>query len=464
MKTGIASAIATLKKSEGEVTNRLQVVSDMLMSDKAAQAIQNKKVKDELTRITGISNKYKSDNANARGIIRKLENENKKIAAQATKALSTSAHADISKLRSKQARDVLEFKKDLTDSTEKLYKKMGDDELAQNLAMGSLNADLSKSKASTAQALKSARDVFVSRHRSLTNKITANQKRYKDGMAKATEQTMDWKKASAAGRKNIRATRAVMVNDLENKIARAITIGEARQKRALEVSMANIASEKKALLSTIGEAVENMADNVFATINSNRKKIADNYLSLKAYAATAEDQVTDYLAKGKGRNLSSLGDLLKEVGGYKSVKSKAADGVGFGGKTIELPFSGKTVPADASVSKVNGLVNEYLQIMTDVKNRHPLGLGKYLISKLEVAMQATGALEVDKISDKAGNFVFINAHAVGLSSKLSDFESLAVRMTHYEKTLSTMTAKLPTTKLAGHKSLVRVSPPQWQGD
>ena len=93
--------------------------------------------------------------------------DNKKIAAQATKALSESAHADISKLRSKQARDVLEFKKDLTDSTEKLYKKMGDDELAQNLAMGSLNADLSKSKASTAQALKSARDVFVSRHRSL---------------------------------------------------------------------------------------------------------------------------------------------------------------------------------------------------------------------------------------------------------------------------------------------------------
>jgi len=464
MKTGIASAIATLKKSEGEVTNRLQVVSDMLMSDKAAQAIQNKKVKDELARITGISNKYKSDNANARGIIRKLENENKKIAAQATKALSESAHADISKLRSKQARDVLEFKKDLTDSTEKLYKKMGDDELAQNLAMGSLNADLTKSKASTAQALKSARDVFVSRHRSLTNKVTANQEKYEKGMARVTEQTMDWKKASAAGRKNIRATRAVMVNDLENKIARAITIGEARQKRALEVSMANIASEKKALLSTIGEAVENMADNVFATINSNRKKIADNYLSLKAYAATAEDQVTDYLAKGKGRNLSSLGDLLKEVGNYKSVKSKAAKGLGFGGKTIELPFSGKKVPADASVSKVNGLVNEYLQIMTDVKNRHPLGLGKYLISKLEVAMQATGALEVDKISDKAGNFVFINAHAVGLSSKLSDFESLAVRMTHYEKTLSTMTAKLPTTKLAGHKSLVRVSPPQWQGD
>merc|ERR1712124_244304 len=46
------------------------------------------------------------------------------------------------------------------------------------------------------------------------------------------------------------------------------------------------------------------------------------------------------------------------------------------------------------------------------------GLGKYLISKLEIAMGKAGALEVDKITGKAGNFVFMNAHSVGLSSKL----------------------------------------------
>merc|ERR1712086_1101375 len=163
---------------------------------------------------------------------------------------------------------------------------------------------------------------------------------------------------------------------------------------------------------------------------------------------------------GKGRNLSSLGDMLKTIGDMKDVKALAAKGVGFGGKKIELPFSSKMVAADASVSKVNGLVNEYLALMTGVKERNPLGLGKYLIAKLEVAMQGTGALEVDKISDKAGNFVFVNAHAVGLSSKLSDFETLAVRMTHYEKMLSSMTAKLPATKLAGHAHLVKVAPPQ----
>merc|ERR1711981_1256104 len=306
------------------------------------------------------------------------------------------------------------------------------------------------SKAATANALKNAKTLFDSRTNTLVNKITQNQKSYERGMAKATEQTMDWKKASADGRANIRAVRKVMVDDLEKNIARAIQLGEARQ--------------KKALLTTIGEAVENMADNVFAPVNSNRQKIADNYLSLKAYAATAADQVQDYLAKGKGRNLSSLGDLLKSIGALKDVKALAAKGVGFGGKSIELPFSGSIVKADDSVSKVNGLVNEYLGMMTGVKARWPLGLGKYLIAKLEVAMQGTGALEVDKISDKAGNFVFVNAHAVGLSSKLSDFETLAVRMTHYEKMLSSMTAKLPATKLADKGHLVKVAPPQWQGD
>merc|ERR1712196_372008 len=193
-----------------------------------------------------------------------------------------------------------------------------------------------------------------------------------------------------------------------------------------------IRSAKKALLETISESVENMADNVFVTVQGNRKKIADNYLSLKAYASTAADKITDYLAKGKGRNLSSIGDLLESVAGLSKVKVKAAEGESMGSSTITTPFSGKEVKVDNSVTKINGLVNEYMGVVQNVKNRWPLGLGKYLISKLEMAMQGTGALEVDKVADKAGNFVFMNAHAVGLSSKLADFEELAVRMTAYE--------------------------------
>merc|ERR1712006_73552 len=115
---------------------------------------------------------------------------------------------------------------------------------------------------------------------------------------------------------------------------------------------------------------------------------------------------------------------------------------GFGSAELPLLFSGKEVKVDNSISKINGLVNEYIETMGMVKERRPMGIGKYLLSKLEIAMQKTGALEVDKIAEKAGNYVFINAHAVGLSSKLSDFESLAVAMPNYEKTLASLTGTL----------------------
>merc|ERR1711912_85225 len=187
-----------------------------------------------------------------------------------------------------------------------------------------------------------------------------------------------------------------------------------------------------------------------------RQKIADNYLSLKAYAAVAKDKVIDYLAKGgKNRNLSSVGDLLTTVGALSKIKVKATKGLGFGAKKIPLIFSGKKIAVKGSVSKINGLV-------TEVRNRFPVGLGNYLMAKLETSMQGTGALEVDKIADRSGNYVFVNGHAVGLSSKLSDFATLAVHMANYEKALAAITGKLTGHKLAGKGA--KVGPPEWQGN
>lgn len=206
-----------------------------------------------------------------------------------------------------------------------------------------------------------------------------------------------------------------------------------------------------------------MADNVFATVQGNRAKIADNYLSLKAYAASAADLLTDYLAKGKGRNLSSVGDLLNSLAQISDVETVPAAGEGFGSASIPTIFSGEFVEVDNSITKINGLVNEYVTQVGQVKNRWPMGLGKYLIAKLEVAMQGPGALEVDKLEERPGNFVFMNAHSVGLSSKLPDFQSLAVKMTVYEGTLSKMTGNLPHDKKAAQKGVV-VHAPEWQGN
>merc|ERR1712097_210261 len=104
----------------------------------------------------------------------------------------------------------------------------------------------------------------------------------------------------------------------------------------------------------------------------------------------------------------------------------------------------------------------YIKVMAQVRDRWPMGLGKYLLTKLETSMQGTGALEVDKIAEKAGNYVFVNGHAVGLSSKLSDFATLAVHMASYEKALAAITGKLSGHKKAGKRT--KVGPPQWQGN
>merc|ERR1712022_23380 len=284
--------------------------------------------------------------------------------------------------------------------------------------LGVLKGNLAEATATTKKSLDDAKDVFNSRVITLENAITANAKHFEDGLTHLTGVTMDWKEAAESDRANIRMMRDGMVADLNKNIARAIELGEAKIKAVEENANLNIATERKALLTTISTAVENMADNVFKVSQENRQKIADNYLSLKAYAATAADLIADYLQKGKGRNLSSVGDLLNTVAGLSTVKTKPAEGMGFGGDSLPLIFSGETIKVDNAVSKTNG----------QVKERWPMGLGHYLIAKLEIAMSKAGALEVDKIEGKSGNYVFMNAHSVGLSSKLSDFEGLAVRM------------------------------------
>merc|ERR1712093_917241 len=164
---------------------------------------------------------------------------------------------------------------------------------------------------------------------------------------------------------------------------------------------------------------------LFKTIQGNHQKTADNYLSLKAYATTAAGKLKNYVAKGKGRNLSSLGDLLTSVAAMAPIKAGKCEGIGAGGKTIRPIFSGPKIKVSGVVSKINGLVNEYVNVITQVRRRWPMGLGKYLLMKTEQSMQKKGVLQVDKLSNHAGNWVFVN-----------DFEGLAVRMGHYESTLA----------------------------
>merc|ERR1719247_3449103 len=119
--------------------------------------------------------------------------------------------------------------------------------------------------------------------------------------------------------------------------------------------------------------------------------------------------------------------------------------MGMGGDELYTVFSGETIKVSSSRSVVNGLVDEFTKVAAQVHNRWPMGLGKYLLNKVEAAMLQKGILQVDKIPDQAGNWVFVNAQACGLSNKLSDFAKLAVRMPTYEASLAKLTAKITVT-------------------
>merc|ERR1711998_422652 len=125
--------------------------------------------------------------------------------------------------------------------------------------------------------------------------------------------------------------------------------GEADAKRVAQRAREHLSAEKKAMLIEITNTVEDTADMLFKTIQGKHQKLADNYLSLQAY-----------VGKGKGRNLSSLGDLLTNVAGLSKVEVQKAEGLS---PTDHLPaiFTAKQVKVDAAVSKINGLVNEYVE-------------------------------------------------------------------------------------------------------
>merc|ERR1712205_92495 len=126
----------------------------------------------------------------------------------------------------------------------------------------------------------------------------------------------------------IRRQNKAMGQDMQKGIARAIQIGEAKARRVADRARGDLGRTKRAMLIEISERVERAADKLFKTIQGNHKKIADNYLSLKAYAVTARGKLSAYVKSGRGRNLSSLGELLVDVAALSNVKVKPSAGIG----------------------------------------------------------------------------------------------------------------------------------------
>merc|ERR1711998_448927 len=459
--TQMATVTSEVKRVETRLVGEIAVVSGEVISNKANQIRVNRRVAKELKRVVRVSDRRYSASKRARGKLKLLMDENKAAASAEVKALSKSLKHKLSKARGRNARNRREMAKDLSQATRTLYERMSNQQKRQQAAHKALRGATAAAAMASANALKRAKDQFATKISMLTNEVAANAKRAKTDLQRVTGVVHNIAKAAAGDRKLIKDQTAAMEADLNKAVVIAIDIGEARAKAVEQRINAHLKKTKRYLQTELSEGIDRAADNVFKIVNGKRQKIADNYLSLKAYAVAAADLVIDYRKKGKnGRNLSSVGDLLQTVAALGAVKPPKAEGLGMGGKKVPTIFTGKTIKVSNAVAAINGLVNEYTTSCAQVRARWPMGLGKYLLDKLEQSMLAKGVLQVDKVPGKAGNFVYMNGRSVGLSNKLNDFAKLAARMSIYESVLAKLTAKLSVP----HKpAKFFAKAPEWQG-
>merc|ERR1711871_532865 len=124
MLVGIAAVQAKAKAVESRILGDIQDVSAMIVSDTAAQNRINKRVDDELNRLVKLSNDNYSESKRARGVLKHIMDENKRIAHEEVMALAKEAKMSLKKTNSMQNAFLAGFKKDLTGATEKLYSTM----------------------------------------------------------------------------------------------------------------------------------------------------------------------------------------------------------------------------------------------------------------------------------------------------------------------------------------------------
>merc|ERR1711959_662784 len=305
----LITTTAMVKRIDTDLNDRIAVVSGEVISYSAFQLRVNRKVTKEKERIEELSNKRFSESKKARGKLRQLMDENKQAAAAEVAALAKELDAKLDKARATNAHNRRAMAKDLSGFTKQFYEKLPAQQKAHMEGTDELNAATAAASAAAAAELKRAQDGFDTGIIMLTNLVTANAKHASEEISKLTGVVHNIADAAEKDRDNIRKETQAMENDLNKALSRAIAIGEAKAKAVEQRIAEHLKGTKRFLQVELASQVEDAADSVMDILEGKRQKIADNYLSLKAYAVSAADLVEGYVEGGKGRGMSSIGDL-----------------------------------------------------------------------------------------------------------------------------------------------------------
>lgn len=462
--TSLANLISTVSLTETKMASVINTATGVERSRRAFTVLMQRRVNAELKRVTALSNARTSSSVRATGKLRNILNENKRAAAAETHALNDLFVRKIMMTRRATNQDVSEPARDVSAAAEALYDVFQHIQLKAALAGQGTVAGIAAYQTADAPEIAKSKATFESVINTMANALVLNAKSVERSMMVLTGVVRS-DDASPFDKKLLTTQAKIINNDMSEKLIRAVTFGECKGKRVADRARIHVHGATRALLVEVSQQVEAEADKAWFGVQGKHDKIADNYLSLKAYALAARDLISDYVIKGKGLNLSSLGDLLVSINNLEAVPIKESEGMGAGLKELPALFNGKAVPVSDKDSKANGLVDEYSDVTGQVRMRFEMGLGKYLLLKLEQAMLSKGVLVVDKVADKSGNFVYINGHAVGLSNKLNDLSSLAVRMSDYRKALAKLSAKMSArAPPAIKKTTTYFKPPEWPGN
>merc|ERR1712070_1129744 len=217
MASTLYATVSSIKEIETRLMGEVAVVSGYLMSSTAAQNRITKAVSTEIAGILKTANARVSTFVRAKGVLRKLMDENKVAAFQEVSGLFKSAMAKLITARSRATRYLSDFQDDLKDSTAKLYKAL------------------------------------------------ANQKHVQDNLASMTLVTFKFSETPPTDRECIGILTDAMKADMNKALVTAVQRGILKAKNELDDE-----GVKGALLTTVSSAIESAADKAFAAVESNR--------------------------------------------------------------------------------------------------------------------------------------------------------------------------------------------------
>merc|ERR1711981_1344910 len=203
-KGALVELTAKIKQQENRLVGQRQAVTAMVESDKATQAKINADTDKSLRRIVRLADKRHTESKRARGFLRALFNQNKKIAAKEIKDMRIKASAQLAVGRAEAAAHKRKFAKDLTAATKKLDGALTKESANQAAKLAGLKKSLAYTKAATKASLTKAKKEYASRITTLTNTVVANAAKFEKHLSRVTGAANNWKKASAADRHVLR--------------------------------------------------------------------------------------------------------------------------------------------------------------------------------------------------------------------------------------------------------------------